>query len=294
MILILRTFFIFITIVFALAGTLLPASGAGQDESSLARTVKDIVQAYNEQKAESYMKHFSEALKQKFSLEVLSGILSSNMEKYGPIENYELNISPDGRRGLIFLQMENGKFDLHLRVNDSSNLERLTWLPHKADQSEAALSVEEADRIKSEFQSIADSFVVAIADTNAELLMSLMADKENNDMKMEDFKALLNQLHERGQFSKAGELEVTGPNEVLLPIYFDSMAMAFYLEFGTNKKIAQLRISNYAAPESIGKTLAELGDDTLRTTDLLHFSRLEETFKRDSGKVRLIALLSPT
>jgi len=289
-----RSTYFILSILFVMAGVFLAVSCSKKNESGLAMTVKDLVKAYNEQKAESYREHFSAALKEKFSLDDLIEVMNSNMEKYGPIENFELNISPDGSRGLVFLQMEKGKFDVHIRVNDSSKIERLTWLLHKIDPSENPLTPYITAEYRKLYQPIADELLKGIRDTNVELVMSLFSEEGLTTWAEDDIRNFLGQINTRGVITKVGELEILAPSQVLLPIYFESDALGFYLNFDDSNKIADVACSNYAVSESAGKSLADLGEDTLRTTDLLNFSQLEEAFKRDSGKVRLIALLSPT
>ncbi|MCH9024912.1 MAG: hypothetical protein IH931_06220 [candidate division Zixibacteria bacterium] len=153
----------------------------------------------------------------------------------------------------------------------------------------------EMDQIRERYQPYADQFAQAFKDTNAELILSLMVKDDDDDKTVEDYHSFIAQMHGRwGELIETGKLEVNDVSSVLLPIYFEGQAMGFYMKFDETNKISQLKISNYAPPESVGKTYADLGADTLRTRDLLNFEQLQKAFEKDSGKVRLITLLSPT
>ncbi|MGH8014748.1 MAG: hypothetical protein ACREBV_00995 [Candidatus Zixiibacteriota bacterium] len=275
-------------------GALLAGSCAKKVESGMAKKVAELIQAYNDQKAELYWSHFSDAFKKRLSLEALSGILNSNMEKYGPIENYVLNISPGGRRGLVFLKLENADFDVHIRLNDSSQVERLIWFPHKTDPSEETLTLDNTAEYRKLYKPIADQIVKGIRDTNFELILPLLAETEFDSSRVQENRDFLYELNSPGKITGVGEMDVIAPTEIMLPVFFETADLSFYLHFDKNNRITDFNISNYAKPESDGKTLADLGADSLRTLELSHFSKLEEAFQRDSGKVRLIALLSPT
>ena len=157
------------------------------------------------------------------------------------------------------------------------------------------MSDHEKRKIKERYQPYADQFAEAFRDTNAELILSLMKKDDDDDKTVEDYHSFIAQMHGRwGELIETGKLEVNDPSSVLLPIYFEGQAMGFYMKFDETNKISQLKISNYAPPESVGKTYADLGADTLRTRDLLNFDQLQKAFEKDSGKVRFITLLSPT
>ena len=74
----------------------------------------------------------------------------------------------------------------------------------------------------------------------------------------------------------------------------DGDGMEFGLALSRENKIEGIRVSNYAPYESEGKTLADLGSDTLRTTSIYDITGLRDDFVADSGKTRFITLLSPT
>ncbi|MCH7947412.1 MAG: hypothetical protein IIC66_06385 [candidate division Zixibacteria bacterium] len=273
-----------------------PGASIAQDEaSSLQQLIDKLVTSYNKKDAVAYRENFSEKLKEKFTLEKIENILDVGVDEQDSIISHSADISPDGRRALVFVETESEKLDLHIRINSDNKIERLSWYSHKADPSGLDLSDHEKRKIKERYQPYADQFAEAFRDTNAELILSLMKKDDDDDKTVEDYHSFIAQMHGRwGELIETGKLEVNDPSSVLLPIYFEGQAMGFYMKFDETNKISQLKISNYAPPESVGKTYADLGSDTLRTRDLLDFGQLQEAFKKDSGKVRLITLLSPT
>lgn len=267
-----------------------PAAG---DAAGLPQIIDQLVLACNNQDAAAYRKTFSEKLKSEFSLERVKDILSTNMNGNGPIISHKTELSPDGKRALLFLEMENSAFDVHIRLNDDNLIERLTWFPHKTGPSETSLSGHERHLIQEKYQPYVDKFMQAIRDTNAETMLSLMAKDEDDNWSFDDHRSFLIQMNDRG-IRNVGEIEVLAHNEVLVPVYFETGDMGFYLGFDKANKISTMRISNYAPSESHGVSYTSLGPDTLRTLDLQNFDQLRDTFAADSGKVRFIALLSPT
>ncbi len=273
------------------------ASTAQNEASSLQLIIDKLVTSYNKKDAVAYRENFSEKLKGKFTLEKIENILDVGVDEQDSIISHSADISPDGSRALVFVETESEKLDLHIRINSDNKIERLSWYSHKADPSGLDLSDHEKRKIKERYQPYADQFAEAFRDTNAELILSLMKkdDDDDDDKTVEDYHSFIAQMHGRwGELIETGKLEVNDPSSVLLPIYFEGQAMGFYMKFDETNKISQLKISNYAPPESVGKTYADLGADTLRTRDLLDFGQLQEAFEKDSGKVRLITLLSPT
>ena len=273
-----------------------PGASIAQDEvSSLQLIIDKLVTSYNKKDAVAYRENFSEKLKGKFTLEKIENILDVGVDEQDSIISHSADISPDGSRALVFVETESEKLDLHIRINSDNKIERLSWYSHKADPSGLDLSDHEKRKIKERYQPYADQFAEAFRDTNAELILSLMKKDDDDDKTVEDYHSFIAQMHGRwGELIETGKLEVNDPSSVLLPIYFEGQAMGFYMKFDETNKISQLKISNYAPPESVGKTYADLGSDTLRTRDLLDFWQLQEAFKKDTGKVRLIMLLSPT
>jgi hypothetical protein len=274
--------------------SILVASAIAQSVGSdLSQKVSRLVSAYNEQDAAAYMDKFAPKLKDEFSLEEMQDILTSNMKSHGRIISHNTELSPDGKRALAFLEMEQGTFDVHLRLNEERQIARLTWFPHKSDPTVNVLSGHEQHLVQEKYQPLVDKFVQAIKDTSAEAVLSLMAEDEDDDWTLLDYRSFLVQMNSRG-LQRVGDLEVLASNEVLVPIYFESVDMGFYLSFDKENKISGLRISNYAPSDTRGLSYTTLGADTIRTVDLNSFDQLRDSFNADSGKVRFIALLSPT
>ena len=280
----------------AVGAFLVPGTLMSQDESShLQQLIDKLVSSYNKKDAVAYRDNFSEKLKEKLTLKKIENILDVGVDEQDLIISHSADISPDGRRALVFVETESGKLDLHIRINNDNKIERLSWYSHKADSSENNMTVHEKRLIQERYQPYVDQFIQAVRDTNAELIMSLLTQDDDDDWTAEDYRSFLTQMYDRrGGFKKVGELEISSPTGVLLPIYYETAVMGYCLQFDEANKISELKISNYAKSESVGKSYADLGADTLRTRDLLNFDQLREAFKKDSGKVRLITLLSPT
>ena len=280
----------------AVGAFLLPGTLMSQDESShLQQLIDKLVSSYNKKDAVAYRENFSEKLKEKLTLKNIENILDVGVDEQDSIMSHSTDISPDGRRALVFFETESGKFDLHIRINDNNKIERLIWYSHKSDPSENNMTVHEKRLIQERYQPYVDQFIQAVRDTNAELIMSLLTQDDDDDWTADDYRSFLTQMYDRrGGFKKVGDLEISSPTGVLLPIYYETAVMGYYLQFDESNKISELKISNYAPSESVGKSYVDLGSDTLRTRDLLNFDQLREAFKKDIGKVRLITLLSPT
>ena len=280
----------------AVGAFLLPGTLMSQDESShLQQLIDKLVSSYNNKDAVAYREHFSEKLKEKLTLKNIENILDVGVDEQDSIMSHSTDISPDGRRALVFVETENTKLDFHIRINDNNKIERLIWYSHKSDPSENNMTVHEKRLIQERYQPYVDQFIQAVRDTNAELIMSLLTQDDDDDWTADDYRSFLTQMYDRrGGFKKVGDLEISSPTGVLLPIYYETAVMGYYLQFDESNKISELKISNYAPSESVGKSYVDLGSDTLRTRDLLNFDQLREAFKKDIGKVRLITLLSPT
>lgn len=280
----------------AVGAFLLPGTLMSQDESShLQQLIDKLVSSYNKKDAVAYRENFSEKLKEKLTLKNIENILDVGVDEQDSIMSHSTDISPDGRRALVFVETENTKLDFHIRINDNNKIERLIWYSHKSDPSENNMTVHEKRLIQERYQPYVDQFIQAVRDTNAELIMSLLTQDDDDDWTADDYRSFLTQMYDRrGGFKKVGDLEISSPTGVLLPIYYETAVMGYYLQFDESNKISELKISNYAPSESVGKSYVDLGSDTLRTRDLLNFDQLREAFKKDIGKVRLITLLSPT
>ncbi|MCH9024309.1 MAG: hypothetical protein IH931_03165, partial [candidate division Zixibacteria bacterium] len=146
-----------------------------QDKASqLQQLIDKLVKNHNEKNAVAYRENFSEGLKAKLTLKKIENILDVGVDEQDLIISHSANISPDGKRALVFIETENAKLDLHIRINDANEIERLTWYDHKEDPSGTDLSDHEKRKIKERYQPYADQFAEAFRDTNAELILSLM------------------------------------------------------------------------------------------------------------------------
>ncbi len=278
------------------ASALLPGALMAQNNNhKLGQIIDRLLMSYNKKDAVAYRENFSEKLKEILTLKKIENILDVGVDEQDPIISHSADISPDGKRALVFVETENTKLDLHIRINSDNEIERLTWYSHKSGPSENKMTISEKNAIQEKYQPYVDQFAEAFRDTNAELILSLMVKDDEDDKTVEDYHSFITQMHGRwGELVEIGELEVNDRANVLLPIYFENQTMGFYLKFNEANKISELKISNYAKSESVGKSYADLGADTLRTRDLLNFDQLREAFEKDIGKVRLITLLSPT
>ncbi|MCH7691791.1 MAG: hypothetical protein IIA17_12215, partial [candidate division Zixibacteria bacterium] len=248
----------------AVGAFLVPGTLMSQDESShLQQLIDKLVSSYNKKDAVAYRENFSEKLKEKLTLKKIENILDVGVDEQDLIISHSADISPDGRRALVFVETENTKLDLHIRINSDNKIERLSWYSHKADPSENNMTVHEKRLIQERYQPYVDQFIQAVRDTNAELIMSLLTQDDDDDWTAEDYRSFLTQMYDRrGGFKKVGELEISSPTGVLLPIYYETAVMGYYLQFDEANKISELKITNYAPPESVGKTYVDLGSDT--------------------------------
>ena len=128
-------------------------------------------------------------------------------------------------------------------------------------------------------------------------MMTLFAPEEDDEDEwtVEDYAGMIQNLRSRaGDVGETGPIVVQSSNSVWFHINFAKNAYEFRLSFDSDDLITSLKLTNYAPSESDGKSLADLGDDTLKTSDLIDFDLLADRFRADSGKTRFIALLSPT
>lgn len=84
-------------------------------------------------------------------------------------------------------------------------------------------------------------------------------------------------------------------HEASIVIRLERNAYEIVLEINQDGEWGDIKLSNYVAEKDRTKLdWADLGDDTLRVTDLPELSLLVNAFNADSGKVRLVSILSPT
>lgn len=109
-------------------------------------------------------------------------------------------------------------------------------------------------------------------------------------------------LQQRNDFAASlGALrESKGPNfvsdnEATIELYFENKNLEMTLGFDTAGLIAFLDLTNLAPDSLIPQvTWADLGGDTLRIERTDSFGDFRDDFMRDSGRVRVVTLLSPT
>jgi hypothetical protein len=84
-------------------------------------------------------------------------------------------------------------------------------------------------------------------------------------------------------------------HEASIVVRLELCAYEISLQLDQDGEWGQMKLSNYVAEEDRSKLeWSDLGDDTLRVADLPDLSTLVQTFNADSGKVRLVSILSPT
>lgn len=116
----------------------------------------------------------------------------------------------------------------------------------------------------------------------------------DEDYKIEDAAEMLGHLRSRGEITSARDVEILSDGQISLPIAFGEKAIGFQFTFSQAGDPDQMKITNYAPGESRGKSFTDLGADTVYTADLRGLSELRNLYLKESDKVRLIALLSPT
>lgn len=266
-------------------------------EDKLAAVINKLVSSYNNQDAQAYYDLFGPLLREEHSQEDISDVLRSSMSDHGSVVSHQSEISSNGSKALLILSMEEATYDVHLRINDEGKLERLTWSPHKSGRSdETRLSAEEASKYMKRYSLVAEEYIQAIKAKDAERLMSLFAEDDDDEpWTLEDYSEFLEGMNaRRGEIKDVGEIEISKAGEFILPVFYENMALGFYIDLDRSDKISGLRVTNYAATEDHSEAIAKLGNDTLKTIVLSDFAQLEDQFRKDEGKIRFITLLSPT
>lgn len=271
-------------------------SGSEASDPRMQSVIDNLVKSFNATDSVGYISDYSWDMAAENSLSEVGASIRGAIESDGKIENHSARISEDGRRALLVLKTESRSYDVHLRLNKQGMLDRETWMPHKTDPSErAALSDKVESDLRLRYTPVLESWVEAIRADDADLFFSLFTPAvSEDDMTLEDATDILGRMRGRGEIDRVGDIEITEPGEALLPLFFERMDLAVYFNFSNDDLIDMMRMTNYAPVESEGKSLADIGADTARTSDLLDFSKFQEMFNSDSGKTRLIALLSPT
>ena len=275
---------------------IMPKAEAQPSPARMQKVIANLIESYNNTDSIGYTSYFSVEMMAENTFGEIGKELTSSLKRFGPIESHTAMIDAEGRRALVTVKMTSASFDVHLMLNDIGELERDEWLDHKPDpMTSTGPSAEDEEAAKKRFQPVVAKFIKAVKEQDAELVMTLFAADDEDDWTVEDYRDFLKEMQERrGSIESVGALEVVSANEVLLPIHYERMAMGVYFVFDKNAMVTGLKMTNYAPSESVGVTMADLGEDTLRTTDLTEFLTLQEQFNADSGKTRFIALLSPT
>lgn len=271
-------------------------TGSFASEKRMQSVIKNLVDSYNAVDSIGYIRDYSRDMAAENSLSDVGESLRRGASSLGRIESHSARISEDGRRALLVVHTESSTYDVHLRLNPQGMLERDDWMPHKTDPADrmSLSDLEEAD-LRARYTPVLTSWVEAVRTDDAALFYSLFTPAvSEDDMSLEDAKDMLARFRRRGDINRVGEIEITEPGEALLPLFFERMDLAIYFNFSSDDLIDMIRMTNYAPVESEGKTLADIGGDTVRTSDLVDFSEFRQRFNSDSGKTRLIALLSPT
>lgn len=85
-------------------------------------------------------------------------------------------------------------------------------------------------------------------------------------------------------------------NQALIRFHLERMSYELTLKVDAEGRLEEYRkLTNYVPPEALSsRSWEELGADTLRAFNMTELAGLRDAFRRDSGYVRLVSLLSPT
>jgi hypothetical protein len=85
-------------------------------------------------------------------------------------------------------------------------------------------------------------------------------------------------------------------NQALIRFHLERMSYELTLRVDAEGRLDDFRkLTNYVPPEKLSRrSWDELGADTLRAFNMTDLAGLRDAFRRDSGYVRLVSLLSPT
>lgn len=265
-------------------------------DKRMQSVIENLVESFNATDSVGYIRDYGWDMAAENSLSEVGASIRGAINSFGKILSHSARISDDGQRALLVIKTGSGYHDIHLKLNARGMLDREVWMLHKTDPSDrVALSDKEESDLKSRYTPVLESWVEAIRADDADRFFSLFTPAvAEDDMSLEDAKDILSRFRRRGEIERVGEIEITEPGQALLPLFFERMDLAVYFNFSRDGLIDMMRMTNYAPVESDGKTLADIGSDTVRTSDLLDFSKFQQMFNSDSGKTRLIALLSPT
>lgn len=263
----------------------------------------NLIETVNSLDSVGYRRYFSPKLLVKYPLTEISESLRETKEQFGKIVDFRIIRSVDGRRGVLVLNMEKTVFDAHLRLDKNGKLARDEWYPRFVEPGEApAFSGADERKIKARFEQVVTKFFDAFRDEDPQAIYALLAEEDDGSKSasVDDISAIIARFNSQGGIKRLGEYQIESEDKVTIPIdqgrskFGFEFEYSFTLQLDENDMISQIAIANYAEPESTGKSLADIGADTAKTSDLFDFVDLQERFDQDSGKVRFIALLSPT
>ncbi|MFQ5607263.1 MAG: hypothetical protein ACE5GA_04900 [Candidatus Zixiibacteriota bacterium] len=264
----------------------------------------NLITTYNARDSVNYRRYFSPAMLIKYPLNDIGESLRLGVNRLGKIESYRLVRSADGRRGTLVLNLKEEVFDAHIRLDEAGKLARDEWMPRFVDPgSIAKFSAAEIRKFKARFEPVVAKFVEAFRNKDTKALHGLLTERAENDPEsasLEDITAIITRFNSQGGIKRIGELEFETASRAMIPIdqgeskYGFEFEYSFTLTLDNDDRISEIRITNYAERESVGRSLADLGADSAMTSDLTDFVQLRERFDQDSGKARFVTLLSPT
>lgn len=263
----------------------------------------NLIETVNSLDSVGYRRYFSPRLLVKYPLAEIGESLRDTKKQFGKIESFRIIRSSDGNRGVLVLNMEKNVFDAHLRLDKNGKLARDQWYPRFVEPGAAPeFSGADERRIKARFKPVVTKFFDAFGNEDPQAIYALLKEEDDGSKSasLEDISAIITRFNSRGGIKRLGEYQIESENEVTVPIdqgeskYGYEFEYSFTFALNDQDKISKMSIANYAERESVGKSLADLGADTSMTSDLFDFVDLQERFDQDSGKVRFIALLSPT
>ncbi len=256
--------------------------------------VDNLVDSYNSLDSTGYRRHFGPELLVSTSPGSIGEVFRDSHRDYGKIEKFDIDASDDGRSATLTLYMERLTFDVRLRLARNGKLTQFDWQANRTSSDNSSQSSVQID-----YQKFTERFVAAIRDSNLVDFYEIVSfdDGSGEELTIDDAAGMLGRIRASGEITNVLDYEVLESGELSLPITFsdsDVNTLEFIFAFSETGELSQIKLTNYAPKESIGKTLADIGADTTLTADLHSLSKLRDLYNADEGKVRFIALLSPT
>ncbi len=275
-----------------------PPLSARDQTTRMNQVIDNLLESYANLDSVSYRKHFSSKMLFDEPLSKVGSDLREASNSLGKMASAQREINSAGNRALVTMHFENNIFDMHLRLDKNGKLTRVNLLPHKDTWSGVStMTAKEIGIERKKYETKVNEFAKAFMEKDATKLIPLFPSTENDPdaPTLEDHEQMVNRFGDRGDFKRVGEIGYLGHGDVSIPLMTsDDEGFEFVVTFNPLGKIIGLRLTNWAPVESQGKTLADIGTDTLKTSDLIDISALGDAFRADSGKVRFVTLLSPT